>query len=348
MLPKNHRVDRAGGGGESARASSESRSKTPDARGRSWAMRLVPSAADPAKKTSASGAASATPAAPPGRHDAAVLGFSSVLGVKRAGTWFGHTELLQVHEEVKARHGHELRHPVALPTRRAYGLLLLVKDDVFVLLEEYPYLRDLLAIEPEVRRPEAPRTPCVDSVSAAVSSSGVGVESIAEEDDRGEGTGAAGSRTPLTVAGSRVTPRGEALGRARLCPSLSPSMAARPHHRTMRRWFGSWTQKAGSPHDRPCDHPPATWPKTKSASRRAAQKRDLAARRCARRARSEEQQRDPSSATPSPLPSTVADMLWEARRASRPTCSCRLGARGRCRRLRTPAAGRSYAKASRQ
>ena len=27
--------------------------------------------------------------------------FSSVLGVKRAGTWFGHTELLQVHEEVK-------------------------------------------------------------------------------------------------------------------------------------------------------------------------------------------------------------------------------------------------------
>ena len=78
-----------------------------------------------------------------------------MLAVKRAGSWFGHDELLGVYDEAQNT-GIDSLMTADVQWRNTYKaratseLLLLVKDDFYLLLDEYPYLRDLLTLEPRV------------------------------------------------------------------------------------------------------------------------------------------------------------------------------------------------------
>ena len=80
---------------------------------------------------------------------------STILGVKRPGTWFGHIELLKAWD--RTNNQSEPLSPDMITSwqhnfkaRTACDLLLLVKDDLFILLEDFPYLRDVLELEPQL------------------------------------------------------------------------------------------------------------------------------------------------------------------------------------------------------
>ena len=80
---------------------------------------------------------------------------SQTLGTKRPGSWFGHTELIAAFDEAREYNDDQVmaadiawRH--CYKARVATELFLLVKDDLFLLLDEYPYLRDMLDVEPEL------------------------------------------------------------------------------------------------------------------------------------------------------------------------------------------------------
>ena len=67
------------------------------------------------------------------------------LGTKRSGTWFGHWELLEVYDAVMDAEKAESAMTADIAWHHSYKarvateLLLLVKDDFFCLLDEYPY-----------------------------------------------------------------------------------------------------------------------------------------------------------------------------------------------------------------
>ena len=79
------------------------------------------------------------------------------LGVKRSGTWFGHTELIEAWDDAQEKGDEQImtndiswHH--SYRAKVATELLLLIKDDFCELLMAYPYLRDMLMVEPEVDR----------------------------------------------------------------------------------------------------------------------------------------------------------------------------------------------------
>eukprot|EP00325_Prymnesiales_sp_UTEX-LB-985_P001770 CAMPEP_0174712672 /NCGR_PEP_ID=MMETSP1094-20130205/13595_1 /TAXON_ID=156173 /ORGANISM="Chrysochromulina brevifilum, Strain UTEX LB 985" /LENGTH=756 /DNA_ID=CAMNT_0015911767 /DNA_START=147 /DNA_END=2413 /DNA_ORIENTATION=- len=77
------------------------------------------------------------------------------LGTKRVGTWFGHVELLALYDEMR-QSGDEVasmydtRWNHSFKARGPSELLFLVKDDFFLILDEFPFVRDLMMAEPEV------------------------------------------------------------------------------------------------------------------------------------------------------------------------------------------------------
>lgn len=96
---------------------------------------------------------------------------SRYVGSKYPGSWFGHVELLDVYEDsagrgVDSSMTSDVLWQHSYKAKIACELLLLVKDDLFLLLDEYPYLRDLLRHEPQVDPPlESPSKRRAKSVS---------------------------------------------------------------------------------------------------------------------------------------------------------------------------------------
>ena len=103
-------------------------------------------------------------------------GGSAVLGNKRAGSWFGHVELLRAFDDANEK-GSDTPMTADVPWQHSYkartacDLLLLVKDDFFLLLDDFPFLRDMLEVEPQapLKRTSIANL-CFGSVSAASAS----------------------------------------------------------------------------------------------------------------------------------------------------------------------------------
>jgi hypothetical protein len=80
---------------------------------------------------------------------------SAPVGAKKAGSWFGHKELLAAYRSAQDS-GDDAAMVNDIPWKHSYKarvpteLLLLIKDELFLLLEEFPFLYDLLDSEPLV------------------------------------------------------------------------------------------------------------------------------------------------------------------------------------------------------
>ena len=88
------------------------------------------------------------------------FGGSKVLDVKRTGSWFGHVELIgeyDVAEEVGMDDSmyQDAEWQNTYKARTACDLMILVKHDLFLLMDEYPYLKDVLDEEPAVVSPSS-------------------------------------------------------------------------------------------------------------------------------------------------------------------------------------------------
>lgn len=89
---------------------------------------------------------------------------ASTLGVKRPGSWLGHVELLSAYEETRET-GNEQAMLADIAWNHTYKarvrteMFLLVKDEFFMLVDEFPYLRDMLETEPEVELGNHTRSP---------------------------------------------------------------------------------------------------------------------------------------------------------------------------------------------
>ena len=148
----------------------------------------------------------------------------SVLATKRPGTWFGHTELLRAYDRMNAS-GSVTSSTLGTITwdhsykaRVGCEIFLLVKEDLFILLDDYPYLRDMLTMEPQLSAASIARIaaastsvdetmdiglsePREDSMVSSMKSSGGPLPSIASERSFGSSSSFKSS-TGSTVAAS--------------------------------------------------------------------------------------------------------------------------------------------------